>query len=158
MSSFFVCCLATWSVASYSYIQNSQPYQSISSWWRSVFLYCQKSVKYSKIRWLKTALKQVILDEIGWLNFYSAYNNQLCQERRISKHPPIQAEKEITLHAVFTVCYDVILGYAHCSNSSHQALGSDLLDFLLKRWSINQTCQHYCFFSFFLFSAWCSCD
>lgn len=79
-------------------------------------------------------LMEVILDEIGWLNFYAAYNNQLRQERRRSKHPPIHAEKEITLHAVFTVCYDVILGYAHCSNSSHQALGADLINFLLKRW------------------------
>lgn len=27
--------------------------------------------------------------------------------------PSNQAEKEITLRAVFTVCYDVILGFAH---------------------------------------------
>ncbi|XP_057790637.1 uncharacterized protein LOC131007750 isoform X2 [Salvia miltiorrhiza] len=85
-------------------------------------------------------LMEVIIDEIGWLNFYAAYNNQLRQERRRSKHPPIQAEKEITLHAVFTVCYDVILGYAHCSNSKHQALGADLLNFLLRSQALLSTC------------------
>ncbi|KAG6418298.1 hypothetical protein SASPL_120501 [Salvia splendens] len=85
-------------------------------------------------------LMEVILDEIGWLNFYAASNNQLHQERRRSKHPPIQAEKEIILHAVFTVCYDVILGYAHRSNSKHQALGADLLDFLLRSQALLSTC------------------
>ncbi|KAH6781388.1 hypothetical protein C2S51_006681 [Perilla frutescens var. frutescens] len=81
-------------------------------------------------------LMEVIFDEIGWLNFYAEYNNQ---ERR-SKHPPIQAEKEITLHAVFTVCYDVILGFAHSSNSRQQALGADLLDFLLRSQALLSTC------------------
>ncbi|KAI3463316.1 hypothetical protein Pfo_019979 [Paulownia fortunei] len=53
-------------------------------------------------------LMEVIIDEIGWLDFCAAYNGQLCQERKRSKHHPIQAEKEIRLRTVFTVCYDVI--------------------------------------------------
>ncbi|KAL3824378.1 hypothetical protein ACJIZ3_020407 [Penstemon smallii] len=78
-------------------------------------------------------LMEVIIDEIGWLDFYAAYNcSQLCQDRKRSKHHPIQAEQEIILYAVFTVCYDVISGYAHYSSSTQQALDADLLEFLLQ--------------------------
>ncbi|KAK6125014.1 hypothetical protein DH2020_041288 [Rehmannia glutinosa] len=78
-------------------------------------------------------LMEVIVDEIGWLDFLAAYNNQICQERRRSKHQPIQAEKEIIFYTVFTVCYDVISGFAHYSCSTQQTLDAELLDFLLQR-------------------------
>ncbi|XP_011072404.1 uncharacterized protein LOC105157667 isoform X3 [Sesamum indicum] len=78
-------------------------------------------------------LMEVIIDEIGWLDFFAAYNCQLCQERRRSKYHPIQAEKEIIFYTVFTVCYDVISGFAHYSNSTQQTLDPDLLEFLLQR-------------------------
>ncbi|KAL0341994.1 UNVERIFIED_CONTAM: hypothetical protein Scaly_1862000 [Sesamum calycinum] len=84
-------------------------------------------------------LMEVIIDEIGWLDFFAAYNCQLCQERRRSKYHLIQAEKEIIFYTVFTVCYDVISGFAHYSNSTHQTLDPDLLEFLLQR-----ACQSTC--------------
>ncbi|KAG6415779.1 hypothetical protein SASPL_123197 [Salvia splendens] len=61
---------------------------------------------------INCVLKQVILDEIGWLNFYAAYNNQLHQERRRSKHPPIQAEmcnfffSDVSIQALLSTCLE----------------------------------------------------
>ncbi|KAI3455463.1 hypothetical protein Pfo_012126 [Paulownia fortunei] len=85
-------------------------------------------------------LMEVIIDEIGWLDFFAAYNCQLCQERRRSKHHPIQAEKEIILYTVFTICYDVISGFAHYSSSTQQSLDADLLEFLLQSQGLLSTC------------------
>ncbi|XP_073152496.1 uncharacterized protein [Henckelia pumila] len=84
-------------------------------------------------------LMEVIVDEIGWLDFYAAYNCQLYQERRRSKNP-IQAEKEIILYSVFTVCYDVVSGFAHYSSSIQQTLDSDLLEFLLQSQGLLSSC------------------
>ncbi|XP_073299314.1 uncharacterized protein [Primulina huaijiensis] len=84
-------------------------------------------------------LMEVIVDEIGWLDFYSAYNCQLYQERRRSKNP-IQAEKEIILYSVFTVCYDVVSGFAHYSSSIQQTLDTDLLEFLLQSQGLLSSC------------------
>ncbi|XP_022843036.1 uncharacterized protein LOC111366519 isoform X2 [Olea europaea var. sylvestris] len=83
---------------------------------------------------------EVIIDEIGWVNFYAAYNYRVFQDRRRSKNHPIQAEQEIILYTVFTVCYDVIWGFAHYSNSTQQALDSNLLEFLLKSQELLSTC------------------
>ncbi|KAK4428126.1 hypothetical protein Salat_1581600 [Sesamum alatum] len=85
-------------------------------------------------------LMEVIIDEIGWLDFFDAYNCQLCQERRRSKCHLIQAEKEIIFYSVFTVCYDVISGFAHYSNSTQQTLDPDLLEFLLQSQGLLSTC------------------
>lgn len=76
---------------------------------------------------------QLVTDEIGWLDFYAACPPKRSQERRKSKLHAIQAEKEIALSAVFTVCYDVFSGFAHFSRSTQQSLDTDLLDFLLHR-------------------------
>lgn len=83
-------------------------------------------------------LMEVIVDEIGWLDFYAAYNCQLYQERR-SKNP-IQAEKEIIFYSVFTVCYDVVSGFAHYSSSAQQTLDADLLEFLLQSQGLLSSC------------------
>ncbi|KAL7162500.1 hypothetical protein ACSBR2_042901 [Camellia fascicularis] len=53
---------------------------------------------------------EVVTDEIGWLDFYSSFPSIFNQERRRSKQRAIQAEKEIILNTVFTVCYDVSVG------------------------------------------------
>ncbi|CAI9766105.1 unnamed protein product [Fraxinus pennsylvanica] len=83
---------------------------------------------------------EVIIDEIGWVDFYAAYNSHVFQDRRRSKNHPIQAEQEIILYTIFTVCYDVISGFAHYSNSTQQALDSNLLEFLLKSQELLSTC------------------
>lgn len=75
---------------------------------------------------------QIVTDEIGWLDFYAAFPSVCNQERR-SKHHPIQAEKELILSYVFTVCYDVFSGFAHFSRSTQHPLESELLAFLLRR-------------------------
>ncbi|XP_060219115.1 uncharacterized protein LOC132645876 isoform X2 [Lycium barbarum] len=75
---------------------------------------------------------EVVVNEIGWLDFYAAAASKFCVKRR-SKQQPIQAEKEIILYTVLTVCYDIIAGFAHYSNSAQQPLDAKLLDFLLQR-------------------------
>ncbi|KAL7099941.1 hypothetical protein ACP275_09G118200 [Erythranthe tilingii] len=85
-------------------------------------------------------LMEVIIDEIGWLDFFAAYNCELCQERRRSKTHPIQAEQEIILYAVFTICYDIISGFAHYTSSTQQNLDAELLEFLLQSQSLLSTC------------------
>lgn len=75
-------------------------------------------------------------DEIGWLDFYAACPPKTIQERRKSKLHAIQAEKEIALSAVFTVCYDVYSGFAHFSRSTQQSLDTGLLEFLLQRYKL----------------------
>lgn len=80
-------------------------------------------------------LSQVVANEIGWLDFYAASASKFCVKRRSKQHP-IQAEKEIILYTVLTVCYDVIAGFAHYNNSAQQPLDAKLLDFLLQRYQI----------------------
>ncbi|KAK4375413.1 hypothetical protein RND71_006090 [Anisodus tanguticus] len=75
---------------------------------------------------------KVVVNEIGWLDFYAAAASKFCVKRR-SKQQPIQAEKEIILYTVLTVCYDIIAGFAQYSNSAQQPLDAKLLDFLLQR-------------------------
>ncbi|KAM4100144.1 hypothetical protein ACB094_05G046600 [Castanea mollissima] len=61
---------------------------------------------------------------------------QLFMERRRSKQYPIQAEKEIILTTVFTVCYDVFSGFAHFSCSTLLPIDTNLLEFLLRSQSM----------------------
>uniref|UniRef100_A0A6N2MAY9 Uncharacterized protein n=1 Tax=Salix viminalis TaxID=40686 RepID=A0A6N2MAY9_SALVM len=75
---------------------------------------------------------EVVTDEIGWLDFYAACSFLSNQERERSKQHTIQAEKEIILSTVFTVCYDVFSGFAHFSRSAQLPLDADLLAFLLR--------------------------
>nr|GLL23481.1 uncharacterized protein LOC109187841 isoform X1 [Ipomoea trifida] len=82
---------------------------------------------------------EVITDEIGWLDFYAAYASKFCDKRRSKQHAS-QAETEIILYTVLTVCYDVICGFAHYNNSLQQALEPNLLDFLLHSQSLLSTC------------------
>ncbi|XP_019193743.1 PREDICTED: uncharacterized protein LOC109187841 isoform X3 [Ipomoea nil] len=82
---------------------------------------------------------EVITDEIGWLDFYAAYASKFCDKRRSKQHAS-QAETEIILYTVLTVCYDVISGFAHYNNSLQQALEPNLLDFLLHSQSLLSTC------------------
>nr|XP_004302877.2 PREDICTED: uncharacterized protein LOC101310236 isoform X2 [Fragaria vesca subsp. vesca] len=83
---------------------------------------------------------EVVTDEIGWLDFYAACPPKTIQERRKSKLHAIQAEKEIALSAVFTVCYDVYSGFAHFSRSTHLSLDTGLLEFLLQSQSLLTIC------------------
>lgn len=82
---------------------------------------------------------EVVTDEIGWLDFYAAFPSFCNQERR-SKHHTIQAEKEIILSNVFTVCYDVFSGFAHFTRSAQQPLEAELLAFLLRSQSLLTVC------------------
>ncbi|ESR40154.1 LETM1 domain-containing protein [Citrus sinensis] len=82
---------------------------------------------------------EVVTDEIGWLDFYAAFPSFCNQERR-SKHHAIQAEKEIILSNVFTVCYDVFSGFAHFTRSAQQPLEAELLAFLLRSQSLLTVC------------------
>nr|XP_033514276.1 uncharacterized protein LOC104105055 isoform X2 [Nicotiana tomentosiformis] len=82
---------------------------------------------------------EVVANEIGWLDFYAASATKFCDKRRSKQHP-IQAEKEIILYTVLTVCYDIIAGFAHYSNSAQQPLDADLLDFLLQSQSLLSGC------------------
>lgn len=82
---------------------------------------------------------EVVASEIGWLDFYAASASKFCVKRRSKQHP-IQAEKEIILYTVLTVCYDIIAGFAHYSNSAQQPLDANLLDFLLQSQSLLSVC------------------
>ncbi|KAF3450713.1 hypothetical protein FNV43_RR06802 [Rhamnella rubrinervis] len=83
---------------------------------------------------------EVVTDEIGWLDFYATCRCLCGQERRKSKQRALQAEKEIVLSTVFTICYDVFSGFAHFSRSTQQLLDADLLAFLLQSQSLLTTC------------------
>ncbi|CAL5361323.1 unnamed protein product [Camellia sinensis] len=83
---------------------------------------------------------EVVTDEIGWLDFYSSFPSIFNQERRRSKQRAIQAEKEIILNTVFTVCYDVFSGFAHFTSSTQQPLDANLLAFLLQSQSLLSIC------------------
>ncbi|XP_030968902.1 uncharacterized protein LOC115989371 isoform X2 [Quercus lobata] len=83
---------------------------------------------------------EVVIDEIGWLDFYAAFSYMCNQERRRSKQYPIQAEKEIILTTVFTVCYDVFSAFAHFSHSTLLPLDTNLLEFLLRSQSLLTVC------------------
>ncbi|KAM2993925.1 hypothetical protein FF2_045964 [Malus domestica] len=83
---------------------------------------------------------EVVTDEIGWLDFYAACPPKRSQARQKCKLHAIQAEKEIALSAVFTVCYDVFSGFAHFSRSTQQSLDTHLLDFLLHSQSLLTVC------------------
>ncbi|XVF86674.1 hypothetical protein PTKIN_Ptkin18bG0060900 [Pterospermum kingtungense] len=83
---------------------------------------------------------EVVTDEIGWLDFYGTIICKCNQEKRRSKQHTIQAEKEIILSKVFTVCYDVFSGFAHFSRSAQQPLDSELLSFLLRSQSLLTIC------------------
>ena len=75
---------------------------------------------------------QLVTDELGWLDFYASYVQINCREKR-PKNNARQAEKEIILSVVFTVCYDVFSGFAHFNRSTQQSLDTASLSYLL-RW------------------------
>ncbi|WCJ40823.1 LETM1-like protein [Euphorbia peplus] len=83
---------------------------------------------------------EVVTDEIEWLDFYDAYFPMSNQERKRSKQYPIQAEKDIILSTVFTVCYDVFSGFAHFIRSAQQPLKEESLEFLLRSQSLLTVC------------------
>ncbi|XP_065866173.1 uncharacterized protein [Euphorbia lathyris] len=83
---------------------------------------------------------EVVTDEIGWLEFYDAYFPLSNQERKRSKQYPIQAEKDIILSTVFTVCYDCFSGFAHFIRSAQQPLKAESLEFLLRSQSLLTVC------------------
>ncbi|XP_022715014.1 uncharacterized protein LOC111274552 isoform X4 [Durio zibethinus] len=83
---------------------------------------------------------EVVTDEIGWLDFYGEISSISYQDKRRSKQHTIQAEKEIILSKVFTVCYDVFSGFAHFIRSAQQPLDSELLAFLLRSQSLLTIC------------------
>ncbi|QHO33206.1 LETM1 domain-containing protein [Arachis hypogaea] len=79
---------------------------------------------------------EVVTDEIGWLDFYASYVQINCKQKR-KKHNARQAEKEIILSVVFTVCYDVFSGFAHFNRSTQQSLDTASLSYLLHCDSLN---------------------
>ncbi|XP_044485257.1 uncharacterized protein LOC123210833 isoform X2 [Mangifera indica] len=82
---------------------------------------------------------EIVSEEIGWLDFYAAFPSSCRRERRF-KHHAIQAEKEIILSYVFSVCYDVFSGFAHFNRSTQQTLDSYSLAFLLQSQSLLTIC------------------
>lgn len=82
---------------------------------------------------------EVVTDEIGWLDFYAAFSTTNNQEKRSKQHA-LQAEQELSLYIVFTVCYDVFSGFAHFSSSAKQQLDANLLDFFLRSQTLLSTC------------------
>ncbi|KAK8581207.1 hypothetical protein V6N12_071442 [Hibiscus sabdariffa] len=82
---------------------------------------------------------EVVTDEIGWLDFYGNCSFTRNYGKRSKQHA-IQAEKEIILSNVFTVCYDVFSGFAHFSRSAQQPLDSQLLAFLLQSQRLLSLC------------------
>ncbi|KAI3759700.1 hypothetical protein L6452_07709 [Arctium lappa] len=82
---------------------------------------------------------EVVIDEIGWLDFYAPLKCKFQYDGRSRQHA-IQAEKEIILYTVLTVCYDVFSGFAHYSNSSQRPLDSDLLSFLFRSQTLLSNC------------------
>ncbi|GKE43604.1 hypothetical protein Tco_1470888, partial [Tanacetum coccineum] len=82
----------------------------------------------------------VVVDEIRWLDFYAPLRPIFHHDGRRSRQHAIQAEKEIIIYIVLTVCYDVFYGYAHYSNSSQQPMDKKLLSILLQ----SQTLLSYC--------------
>ncbi|RVW94076.1 hypothetical protein CK203_038237 [Vitis vinifera] len=101
----------------------------------SLFIY----PKFSSLS-MNQLFMEVVADEIGWIDFYAAFSFEFKQERRRSKPRAIQAEKEIILHTVFTVCYNVFSGFVHFSSSTQQPLNADLLAFLLRSESLLTSC------------------
>ncbi|PWA37344.1 LETM1-like protein [Artemisia annua] len=83
---------------------------------------------------------EVVVDEIGWLDFYAPLRSKFHHDGRRSRQHAIQAEKEIILYTVLTVCYDVFSGYAHYSNSSQQPMDKKLLSFLLRSQTLLSSC------------------
>ncbi|PWA89272.1 LETM1-like protein [Artemisia annua] len=83
---------------------------------------------------------EVVIDEIGWLDFYARIKSKFRYDGRRSRQRVKQAEKEIILYTVLTVCYDVFSGFAHYSSSSKQPLDSDVLSFLLKSQNLLSSC------------------
>ncbi|GMI82086.1 hypothetical protein HRI_001877900 [Hibiscus trionum] len=82
---------------------------------------------------------EVVTDEIGWLDFYGNCSFTSNYGKRSKQHA-IQAEKEIILSNVFTVCYDVFSGFAHFSRSTQQPLDTQLLAFLLQSQRLLSLC------------------
>ncbi|KAK7255432.1 hypothetical protein RIF29_28841 [Crotalaria pallida] len=74
---------------------------------------------------------QIVTDEIGWLDFYASYVERNCSKKR-PKLQARQAEQEIILSVVFTVCYDVFSGFAHFNRSTQQSLDTASLSYLLR--------------------------
>ena len=120
-------------MVAFSFTQSFLPYQCINSSWRSVFLLLLLKMQNMNHPNASTLSLQVVIYEIGWLDFYAAFSYICNQKRRKSKKHPIQAEKEIILTTVFTVCYDVFSGFAHFSRSTPLLIDTNLLEFLLRR-------------------------
>ncbi|XP_071731902.1 uncharacterized protein [Rutidosis leptorrhynchoides] len=83
---------------------------------------------------------EVVIDEIGWLDFYAPLKCKFQYDKRRSRQHAIQAEKEIILYTVLTVCYDVFSGFAHYCNSSQQPLDSDVFSFLFRSQCLLSNC------------------
>ncbi|KAI7741343.1 hypothetical protein M8C21_029248, partial [Ambrosia artemisiifolia] len=83
---------------------------------------------------------EVVIDEIGWVDFYASLKSKFQYDGRRSRQHAIQAEKEIIVYTVLTVCYDVFSGLAHYTNSSQQPLDSNVLSFLLQSQTLLSSC------------------
>ncbi|KAF9612781.1 hypothetical protein IFM89_003791 [Coptis chinensis] len=83
---------------------------------------------------------EVIDEEIGWLDLYAAVPCIGHHERRRSKQHAIQAEQEIILCAVFSVCSDVFSGFALFSNSTQLSLDTNMVAFLLQSRNLLTIC------------------
>nr|GEY49828.1 LETM1-like protein [Tanacetum cinerariifolium] len=83
---------------------------------------------------------EVVIDEIGWLDFYAPLKSKFQYNGRRSRQRAIQAEKEIILYTVLTVCYDVFSGFAHYSSSSQQPLDTDVISFMFTSQNLLSSC------------------
>ncbi|KAF6163445.1 hypothetical protein GIB67_029294 [Kingdonia uniflora] len=76
--------------------------------------------------------RKILAEEVEWLDFYVVVPGISLNERKISKHHPIQTEKEIILFPVYSVCSDVFSGFSHFSSSTQQSLDENVVTFLLR--------------------------
>ncbi|KAJ0986095.1 hypothetical protein J5N97_004451 [Dioscorea zingiberensis] len=73
---------------------------------------------------------EVVTEEIDWLDLYSEVPCIRRQDRRRSKQCPRQAEKEIILSAVFSVCSDIFSNFALYCEKIEQSPNADVVAFL----------------------------
>ncbi|XP_047311901.1 uncharacterized protein LOC124915260 [Impatiens glandulifera] len=106
------------------------------------YLECGSLFIYSEFSSLSAyqLFMEVVNDEIGWIDFYAAFRSMLNQDRRKTSKHAFQAEKEIILATVFTVCSDVFFGFAHFIKSTKQPLDANLLPFLRRSQNLLSIC------------------
>nr|XP_017217500.1 PREDICTED: uncharacterized protein LOC108195078 [Daucus carota subsp. sativus] len=86
---------------------------------------------------------EVVTDEIKWLDIYAPYYSKFNPNRgkkSRKRKRRLESLKEIILHPVLTVCYDLFVGFAHYVTTTRRPLNSNLRAFLLQSQSLLAIC------------------